>query len=56
MQPLLKFTFCFKITIKWNLTKSHATKQNQVNVNSCNKTTLKMNELQKIESVSWLII
>ena len=21
-----KFTFCFKITIKWNLTKSHATK------------------------------
>ena len=20
-----KFTFCFKITIKWNLTKSHAT-------------------------------
>ena len=21
-----KFTFCFKITIKWNLTKSHATR------------------------------
>ena len=21
-----KFTFCFKITIKWNITKSHATR------------------------------
>ena len=21
-----KFTFCFKISIKWNLTKSHATR------------------------------
>ena len=35
-----KFTFCFKITIKWNLTLSHA----------CDKgATLKMNELQQNE-------
>ena len=28
-----KFTFCFKITIKWNLTKSHATKIKQAKYN-----------------------
>ena len=57
-----KFTFCFKITIKWNLTKSHAkknkqNKQNKQNIISCDKSvTLKMNELQQNELISRLII
>ena len=42
------FTSCFKITIKWNLTKSHATRLKSSKYNSSDKSaTLKMNELQK---------
>ena len=27
-----KFTFCFKITTRWNLTRLHATRLNQLNI------------------------
>ena len=48
-----KFTFCFKITIKWNLTKSHATRLKSTKYNSSDKSaTLEMNELQQNELTS----
>ena len=45
-----KFTFCFKITIKWNLTQSHVTRLKSAKHKLCDKSaTLKMNELQQNE-------
>ena len=35
-----KFTFCFKITIKWKPTKSHATRLKSADINSCDKKQL----------------
>ena len=52
-------TFCFKIAIKWNQTKSHATRLKSAKYKTRTtdkRTTLKMNELQQRESVAWSII
>ena len=57
-----KFTFCLKITTKWNLTKNYtkrlkSAKYNKRKYNSCNKRTpLKVNELQPDESILRLIV
>ena len=48
-----KFVFCFKITIKWNLTKPHATRLKSVKYKThvTKKTLLNMNMLQQEESI-----
>ena len=47
------FTSCFKITIKWNLTKSHTTRLKSTKYNSSDTSaTLKMNELLQNELTS----
>ena len=53
-----KFTFCFKVTIKWHLTKSLATKLKSAKYKThvIKKTNFKMIEQQQNESISWLII
>ena len=52
-----KCTFSFKITIKWNLAKSHATRLRSAKYKTRDKrTNIQMNYLQQVESVSRLII
>ena len=49
-----RFTFCFKITLKWNLTKSHATRLKSAKYKTHDKrTTLKWMdfEIDKLKSI-----
>ena len=48
-----KFTFCFKITIKWNLTKSHPTRLKSIRYKAhvIKQYLLKMNGLEPQQSM-----
>ena len=50
-----KFTFCFKIIIQWNLTKSHAARFKLAKYKT-HVIKEQLNELEQNESISRLII